>query len=287
MVKQQPVVYMTHAFFLTFVREIDSITINTPIEKRKKLLLLEELLFYKSTVYIDLNNADFDYYMQPSFQPKNKNEETFYYYFQILVNQNRVGRCSSTIEYFRQKQYQQFDKLQTKPNYVFLSETEEFCNEVAEEFGVICFSKQLDYNIDLFEVIKRTAKRNVEINLSRSNNFIDHLPFSHTIEIVDPYLLEQNVQFIVELIKSLAATNVQISLTIKVKNNKGRNIGHIEQTICQSIKNIKNSPFIKDERFFHNRKIKTNTFYLLSDYGFMRQYTNDNANWITFPLNKQ
>ena len=288
MEQQQPVVYITQVFFLSFIEEIESITIHTPIEKRKKLLLLEELLIYKSTLYIDLNDNDFDHYMQPDFQPKNDKEKIFYPYFKILVNQNKIGKCSSSIEYFRQKKYQHFDQLETKPNYVFLSETSDFCEKVGQEFGVICFSKQLNYSCNVFEIIKKTAKLNQPINVNRGSDFISHLPFSHTIKLTDPYLLRQDHQFIIELIKCLVATKVKITLKICLNNSSGLNIKVLEEDIYKNVKNLEpNQLLIEDRRFIHNRNIITNTFCLFSDYGFMKKYTKDEANWITYPLNKE
>ncbi len=286
----QPVVYLTKSFFLAFINQHEKSKrspVGDNINERKKLLLLEELLVYNATIHIDISTEDYNNYVCPDFIPQSEEEKVFQVYFNILAAQNKIETNKNIIECFRQQQYEIFNQIEKKPNYVFLSEPTDFCKIIAQEFGVICLSKELDYNIDLFEVVKKTVNRREEVNLNRGNNFINHLPYSHTIEIVDPFLLGQNIQFIVELIKSLAATKVQISLTIRIKNNNGINIGHIEQTICQSIQNIKNNFFIKDERLFHNRHITTNTFFLLSDYGFMRRYGNDNANWITFPLNKE
>jgi hypothetical protein len=289
--QQQPRIFITKSFFLSFIKQLKAInqldiTLKENIERVKMLTLLKDLLFYKATVFIDISDEDLYKYNHPGFIPETEEEKLFQQYFKILVAQNKVSTCYVEIQYFKQKKYEKFNEMERKPNYIFLSASADFCKEISEEFGVICISDKFSYCMEWFEIIKKTAPAKQDIDLNRTGNFINHLPYSHTIRITDPYLLNQEVKFIVELIKSLSATKVEIALTINVENKKGINTANKEKDIREKVPNLKLGRLIDGSKSFHNRNITTNTFWLSSDYGFERRYPNDEANWITFPMNK-
>jgi len=287
--REQPLVFVSKYFFLEFAKRLQRSKPQDGIEERKRLIKLEELLFYKSTVYMNLSDEEFNYYTNPEFIANSEDDIVFKMYFDILSRQNKIMPISKELECFRQSDYPGFDQMLDKPNFVFLAEATSVCNIIGKEFGVICISKNIDFDPSLFEVVKKTVAHDSKVDLSRAGSLLKHLPFSHTIKIVDPYIFDDSwgVEYVIRLVQSLAATKVSIKLLVEFKNSKGKNIKVIEDALRKNIPNLKLSELIICNRtFIHNRNITTNTFWLSSDYGFRPKYGKDEANWMTYPLIK-
>lgn len=281
---RQPVVFMSKGFFIAFCKELskpyDKITLS-----KKILIYIEDLIFYKATVFINIGETDIrNIYEMEAKDAGDENEQLFCVYLKKLMSQNKLKSCKNEIEVFREKNRgAEFLLLQHKPQFIFLSDHKDFCERVANEFGVICISKEMELHETNSRVEIRTIEARKNIDIDYCTNY---LPKCNSLIIEDAYLLNQTREFIVDLIRCFYLKRGAIGifyLTLILKNDKGKDLTALENKLKEQFPSIHIEIYIRAHGNMHDRNIYSNTFWLTCDYGFQEKYP-DATKWSIFPI---
>lgn len=284
----QPVVFISKDFFIHFCKTKDYPT--NDIERKKILLFFEELIFYKATIYINIDDAEIiNYEKIENISELSEDEKVFSINLKRIVRQNRARSCKKELAIFSNKKYTEYDTLPVKPNYILSSFHTDFCREIEKEFGVICISKELNFKECSTRVAVEVIESNKPIDLL---HFPKEYPVCNSLIIEDPYLFANDEQgsFLISLLKTLLSQHLKVQITVtlifdnsafiknKFQENKLRTIfGNIKQNLGK----------VNIEQYYskqiHDRNIYSNTFWLSCDYGFKKKY-NTATKWTIFPL---
>jgi len=281
----QPVVFISKDFFIHFCKTKDTPT--NDIERKKIILFFEELIFYKATIHINIDEAEIINYQKiEKISELSEDEKIFYIYFKIILNQNRPRSCKKEFAIFSNKKYTEYDTLLVKPNYILSSFHTDFCKEIEKEFGVICISKELNYKECSARVAVEVIESNKPIDLL---HFTKEYPVCNSLIIEDPYLFENDKQgeFINVLLKALLPQNLKVQLIVTLISVKDRitniELDKMRENLGKGYTNVKIEIYHRSSMYLHDRNIYSNTFWLSCDYGFKKKYTTA-TKWTIFPL---
>lgn len=274
---------MTRDFFARFCKQL-LLPLNEVTIDKRVLVFLEELIFKKSAVYIDLKEEEIiDFISNTANIDPNKNPDQEF--FKKLSLNNKVRSCKDFIDIFHQKKHSKFLELEIKPNFLFLSESENHCKGIEEEFGIFCTSQTFPINIKNTFVQVEVIQANIPIDVK---SFISYLPKSNAIIIEDPYLFDNDREgdFFSKLIDSLYPKKFQLQnffVTAIFDNSKGINIKLIEAKIKLQFPKIIFETYLRSSHNMHDRNIFSNSFWISCDYGFKPKYAKP-TKWLFFPL---
>ncbi len=271
----RPIVFLSADFFVSFCKHL-----SQPFEKVPSTMqYLHNLIFHKAEIFINLDAEEIKNIisLNPVDIAKIADEDggILAGRLQNISSQNLVKSCKSEIEIFRAKNYAQFNSLIKKPNFVFLSESKAFCNEVSTEFGIVCMSKELELHEQNTRVEIKHIPAYTDIQI---DSIMGAMPNSHGVIVVDPYLFTKGIfleRFLGKLISKELKVNHIITLICSDKNKD-------KASIENSINRIRSNSGLNIELFFnryiHDRIVFSNSFYLTCGYGFRENYP-DATEW--------
>ena len=288
----QPVVFMSKDFFVSFCKELSKPYDKIPISKQV-IVYLDTLIFQKAKVYIDLDETEISDIntMQPKDIMSESDEHRRILLGQLkklLDSGNKVPSCRNELNIFRSKNYSDFDKLKIKPHFIFLADSREFCKEIETEFGIICISKDLEIweentrvNIKTIHPSKDKPPTNIPVDFLASK-----LPCSHCVIIEDPHLFDDDKSgiFLQQFLKSLLKDGLKVNavVTLIFDNGKGINVDKVISKINENTK-FKIEYFVRSTQYIHERIVYSNSFYLTCGYGFKSQYSKT-TEWSIQPI---
>jgi hypothetical protein len=279
--QRQPIVYLTEKFLKSLL--IHFSTRFRDLKVQKSVLVFLEKLIEKSYLYIDLDEKEIRELLakpEADIQLMDDAQRRYQTYFVALSKINRIKSCKKEIEIFHSLQYDEFDKLQAKPNFVFLSTSKDYCKQIEKEFGVICISTDLQLDEKnagvVVKSIKAATKTEIEYNIS--------FPVSHSIVIEDKYLFENDSdgKFLEKLLLRLVSNRIKVNVSVSILSLGS---GDFRKTI----RNIKRNLNITIEHHqvkndhMHDRVIYSNSFYMVCGYGFQGVYPKL-TEWIILPI---
>ena len=167
------------------------------------------------------------------------------------------------------------------PNFILCHADDKLCKELEENCGLITISRDLSIS---------TSQMNVEnmiigdTEISDPFSFFKSLSRCHSVVIIEPFLLKQDYAWIKRLIEGIIGKGLKtspIKVMIITKAGEG-NKNHMAKLI-EDFSYI--AQFEHIERVnLHDRNIFTNSYWVSSDYGFMRKYPKGGTKWTTYPL---
>lgn len=281
----QPTIFMSVDFFVRFCKMLtnwNSITID-----KKWLIMLEELIFEKGKVYLNIPAEEIKRLLE-----LNQNREEFLkcdedtrllinYLFKLSSINSPIRNCKEAIQIFRTQQFDKYDTMHKKPDFLFLSDTAEYCKELSEKFGIFCISNDIHLDIRNSRVSLKVLDRGEPVG----DNDLNFLPKSNSLVIEDPYILNNNNDnFLDYLLEHFYPKKLAISkffLTIIYTPQMGLSTDNIRKRLESKYSQLQLDFVEKTD--LHDRNIYSNTFWISCDYGFRRIYTKP-TKWEAFPL---
>lgn len=283
---QQPILFISKPFFINFVKKIESKFTSLTAEEQKLIPFLHELIFNKSTLYFDLEQKAIAKITEESFAKiddltNDEDEKLFIVYFRMLIerNGNLIQSCRSDLQIIKSLETKRFTELKVLPTFLLISEDNDYCRSIEAEWGIISVSKSLNIAgralTDLIiENIMAASCLNIE-------DFFSKLPNCYSVVIEDPYLLKTG-DYIIELIDSILGkklTNKPLKITLITNYDGNKNV---LMKIRERFTNKVELEHIEGKNI-HDRNIYSNSYWLTSDYGFMKTY-NKPTKWVVYPL---
>ena len=288
MLPQQPVVFISKEFFINFCKLLHRIYSEIELEEKKKLLFLEELIFQRSTVLLnisdeaikDSNQADLQKYL--SSNELNNDEKIFLIYInKIHKVRGLIKSCLSEMQDYNSLNIEAVRKHLVKPHFVFTYFSSEIAGKIQKQFGIICLSGDIrDLNENIYKLSIRQIKQREKLNPA---TYFINFPKGNSIIIEEPYLLKQSYIYLKGLIASIINNVSKIfptSITLITKTSEG-NLNFVKKLKEEFSGEINIEHY--QRTFIHDRNIYTNLFWICSDYGFMEEYKTP-TKWTSFPL---
>lgn len=283
---QQPILFISKPFFITFTRKLEKSFISLTAEEQKLIPFLYELIFNKSTLYFDLEqtyiNEIAQYSSSEIFNMKiEEDEKLFFTYFNLLANRhgNILRSCRGDLQIIKSLETKRFAELQIIPTFLLISEDYDYCRSIEAEWGIISVSKSLDtVGAALLDLIIKNVAASSSLNIE---DFFSKLPNCYSVVIEDPYL-SNNGDYLADLINCILGkklTNKPLKVTLITHPDGNENV----------IKKIREKFNVKIElehikrKNIHDRNIYSNSYWLTSDYGFMKKYSKP-TKWVVYPL---
>jgi len=284
----QPTIFMSVDFFVRFCKMLTNWN-STTIDK-KWLILLEELIFEKGKVYLNIPAEDIKRLLQ-----LNQNREEYLkcdedkrllvnYLVKLSLINSPIRDCREAIQIFRAQQFDKYNTMHKKPDFLFLSDTAEYCKELSEKFGIFCISN--DIHLDA-----RNTRPNLKVIDDGERidlNHFSYLPKANSLIIEDPFILNNDKQgdFIDILLTCFYPAkfnNPKFYLTIiyteENKTNKQQLKQRLERKYPLMQVDFVSAPKLK----LHDRNIYSNSFWLTCGFGFQKHYTKS-THWESYPL---
>lgn len=275
-----PITYITKNFFINFCKNL-LIPLKDITIQNSDLVFLEEIIFSKSKVYFDINVGE--YLLTDKGVYKNYEDGIFCNYLKYLNSKNKI-EFSETLNNELESQNGILSDVQ--PLFLLLDKTNEECEKMANNYGVICISKEMKINQKVKRVCVDIVHRNININLDL---ILEGKPYCNSLIIEDPYLFKNDRDdFICELIGYFYNENYNKDFPVTIIHNRiddPQQVLRIKSKI-QDIEEIYPKIIIEfiQKNGIHDRNIFSNTFWISCDYGFCRSYSNSATKWVMFPI---
>jgi len=282
----QPSIFMTEGFFIRFCKMLAKPIDALPIDK-KWLILLEELIFEKSTVYINISSEEIAKLLSLKHNKEeySKCDEDM----KILINylfrlsNNRIRDCREAIQIFKSQQFDKYRLMQKKPDFLFLSDTSEYCKEISEKFGIFCISNDIHLDIRNTRVSLKVLDKE-QINIKD----FTYLLKSNSLIIEDPFILDNDRQgdFIDNLLSifyPLRYNNPKYYLTIIYTEDNKTNRLLMKETLERKYPLLQVDFVFAPKKKLHDRNIYSNSFWLNCGFGFQKNYQKS-TQWESYPL---
>jgi hypothetical protein len=286
MLIKQPVIFITKLFLISFLKKTERSYNSITLEVKRKMLFIDELVFENSRVYIDLEESiilDYEIKTDSEIQMmKDEEEKLFCVYFRKITRNNKVKSCLTEFKDYTLKNFENIQQHKLRPNFFLSHSDKEFSTELERSCGIISISWNLDLKIQNIAVKINVIEKNKDYypemilgsTLSQCSNAV----------IEDPYLLKQPYEYIKALIQFIAGSHfrlrpVQIILVTKTGEGNLLLINKLQDEL---------SGVIELEHFqtayIHDRNIYSNTYWITSDYGFMKRYQISATKWTSIPI---
>ena len=283
----QPSIFMSEGFFVSFCKMF---TKSDILPKDKKwLTFLDDLIFGAVDVYLNMPSEKIKKILEVELnreQYLNSDEDTklIAKYLARISNNNKIRDCREAIEVFRRMEFDKYDKLQKKPDFIFLSESTSYCEELSEKFGIFCISNDIHLDVKNTSVEQEVIKRDEQIDLNKFR----FLPKCNSLVIEDPYIINNDArgEFIDSLLELLYSKELKIKkyyLTIVYNSENAINTKIIEDRLKRRYEWLI-LDFVQ-KRDLHDRNIYSNTFWISCGLGFMKSYQH-RTTWNVWPLGK-
>ena len=276
---------MTVDFFIRFCKML---TNQEKLSMDKKWLnYLEEIIFEKSTVYLNIPAVEITRLLrlrQNKEEYSKCDEET-----KLLINylfklsHNRIRDCREAVEIFRTKQFGKYKLLTKKPDILFLSDTAEFCKEIAESFGIYCISNDVDLD-------PRNTRVTVKVlNRERLDiNEFCYLPKSNSLIIEDPFILDNDwdgdfIDILLSCFYPTKFNNPKFYLSIIYTEENTTNRLQLKQRLERKYPLMQVDFVFAPKYKLHDRNIYSNSFWISCGLGFQKHYKKV-TQWDSYPL---
>ncbi|OLY90701.1 hypothetical protein SAMN05444008_101368 [Cnuella takakiae] len=207
MASAQPILFMELGFFDAFVQETKKPFLN--VAQRANLSFLYELIFKRSSVYLDLDDQTICQVLHAlhygSDLPLGINQETALN-IQVLSSNNKLKSCQNTIEIVKDPTQWSLLSGQVLPTYLLVDQNEREAIRVANQTGIITIPRSFKFNRSISSFAINTIECvNNEGALQSVNlgNLMGPLPAAHSIIIEDPYLHTEGEEFLTEFLVKL------------------------------------------------------------------------------------
>jgi len=280
----QPSIFMSVSFFVCFCKTLtkwENIIIN-----KRWVFFLEELIFEKGTVYLNIPADEIKRLLELKHNKEayllcDEDTKLLVNYLSRLSN-NKIRDCREAIQIFRNSEFAKYSNLSVKPDFVFLSETKSYCQEISEKFGIFCISNDIHLDVKNTMVTLTVLDKDEVLNL----NDFNFLPKSNSLLIEDPYIIDNDEkgEFIDSLLSIFYPSNLQIKnfyLTIVYSSQKGIKTDVIRNRLERKYK-LLCIDFI-EKKDLHDRNIYSNSFWISCGFGFNKSYKKP-TKWEIFPL---
>lgn len=269
---------MTMSFLESFIRKTENITAELSIEEKKKLIFIEELIFSKSAIYLNLTEKEIieKLTLTDSVAPVAIN-----IYLKKIASVNKIRSCIKEWNNYTSGNVAQINSHEIIPNFILCHADDNLCKQMEENYGIITISKELNIKHSNHIVQNKIIG---ETEISDPFSFFRGLSRCHSVVIIEPYLLKQDYGWIKQLVKGIIGENFKagpIKIMMITRSGEG-NLNHINrlkddfsgEVIFEHLERIN----------LHDRYIFTNSYWVSSDYGFMKRYTNGGTKWTNYPL---
>ncbi len=282
----QPSIYMSEGFFVSFCKMFSKSDI---LPKDKKwLTFLDDLIFGAVDVYLNMPSEKIKRILEVELKREqylNSDEDTklIAKHLARISNNNKIRDCREAIEVFRSLEFEKYEKLQKKPDFIFLSESTSYCEELSEKFGIFCISNDIHLDVQNTSHQLKAISGGEAVDL----NEFRYLPKSNSIVIEDPYIVSsiERVNFIDSLLSIFYPNGIKIKfyLTIVYKSENGINKDIIKKNLKRKY-SLLHVDFVQKSDL-HDRNIYSNSFWISCGNGFMKYYKNQTT-WSVCPLAK-
>lgn len=292
---QQPVVFMEVGFLAALCREMQKpyAEITAP---RQNILFLEELIFQRSTVYLDLSEEETICILQGQPLPDRRYDIALGY-LQKLAATNRLRSCAQAVASYRAGDYKRVFENSLLPNFLLLADTEETCCKIQNETGVVCISTTFtteDYTVRFgFEQIAK--KKTYDIK-----DFAAKISQGNCLVIEDPYFAANHCDkpdFMEKLLLTLKGANLKIipfSILILVQYfpqhkealkaaERIQKLKSLARKLSGELSGKVRINVESTDQKMHDRHIYSNTYWISCEGGFQEKY-NSPTKWNFHPL---
>ena len=90
----KPIVFITRSFFSSFISELSKSFLDIDNEKRKTLLFINDLIFFRGEIFFDIEETELNEIVLQSLQNESeKKKNDFDLFFQKLSKSNLIFSC--------------------------------------------------------------------------------------------------------------------------------------------------------------------------------------------------
>jgi hypothetical protein len=282
---QQPITFVTKSFLISFFKKMGNNYQLIPFDQKKKMLFIEDLIFNRSTVYINMQDTKIAEYIiseQPSAAALLEDDERlFRIYFKKMTSVNLIRSCENEWGDYINKDYERIKFHSVRPNFILSHADHSLSKELEAACGIISISKDLDLKFNNIDVSVKIIEKDKEYS---PKEIFTEVSQCSDVVIEDPYLLKQSYDYLKVLLENIIGRSFMlkpIHLTLVTKTGEGD-----MKSIPKLQADFGNSVIIEHYQSMglHDRNIYSNTYWITSDYGFMKKYTRSSTKWTSFPI---
>ena len=269
---------MTMSFLESFIRKTENITAELSIEEKKKLIFIEELIFSKSAIYLNLTESEIIEKLTPT---DNDESVAINIYLKKIASVNKIRSCIKEWNNYTSGNLAQIKSHEIIPNFILCHADDKLCKQMEENYGIITISKELTIQHSHHKVQNMIIG---ETEISDPFSFFRGLSRCHSVVIIEPFLLKQDYDWIKQLVKGIIGENFKTGpITIMMITRSGEGNKYHVTRLAEDFSG--EVVFEHFERInLHDRNIFTNSYWVSSDYGFMKKYTKGGTKWTNYPL---